>query len=681
MSSPGRRSLFVRKFLRYPLVLATVVIGLACSSTEAKPPCDSCQPWTPAPIPRPGNSTSASAPAAMAPVESPPIYTIEQLLKVRRSGTARAIDDQAFVYLYDAPGTSQLHLPAVKEGAAPKQLTSFPDRVSSFRVAPGGKEVVFLKDSGGDENDQLHRLELGGEKQPIALTARPKIKHTLPAFDTTGKRIAFTSNGRNGKDMDLYVQTWPGAPEDPATANKPLLELAGNFAVSDFAGDRILVNEARSNVDHDVWIVDAKSKTKKLLTKHSGDERYEGARFSRDGKAVYVLTDAGREFMTLVAIDVASGARTEVVAEANDLMTLAMPRWTAAKKGDPEDLAVFVINLDGVEKVSVVTLDNKRKVVKRGTPNIEGVIGAIDIASNGRSAYLAAEGSTHPSEVYRVDLTTYEVSRKTFSDHAGVDEGKLIDHKLQSYTTSDGKKISYLMWTPASGSKLAAVIEIHGGPEAQAQPWFSGVRQFLALAGYVVVAPNVRGSLGYGKSFAHLDDKERREDSVRDIAELGRALALQPQIDPHRIALYGGSYGGYMVLAGLTLYPDMWAAGVDIVGIANFKTFLEQTAPYRRALREAEYGSLEKDGPLLEKISPIHKVDKIAAPLMVIHGTNDPRVPIGEAKQIAEALGKRKIPVQLLTFDDEGHGLSKLKNRLVAYPAMVKFLDQFVKHR
>jgi dipeptidyl aminopeptidase/acylaminoacyl peptidase len=658
------------------VIAALMLVVSGCPGEAKMPVCNDCQPWTPAPIPRPMSSASASASAAPPPVASAaPIYSIEQLLKVRRAGAARAIDENNFVYLYDGPGTAQLHLPASKEGENPKHLTSYPDRVSNFRVMPGGREVVFLKDQGGDENDQIHRLEIG--KEPIALTARPKVKHTLPVFDAAGKRIAFTSNGRNGKDMDVYVQAFPGAPEDPSKPNKPLVELSGSHHVTDFSGERLLVTEARSNVDQDLWIIDAKTKQKKLLTKHTGDERYEGARFSRDGKVIYTLTDAGREFMSLVAIDVASGKKTDVVVEDHDLVALAMPRWSTP---GTDDLAIFAINLDGVEKVAVITLDNKRKVLKRGTPNVDGVIGAIDIASNGKAAYLSAESSTHPTEVYRVDLTSYSVERRTWGDHAGIDESKLVDHKVQSYTTFDGKKISYFIWAPPGADKTPAVIEIHGGPEAQAQPWFSGVRQYLALAGFAVVAPNVRGSLGYGKSFSHLDDKERREDSVRDIAELGKALALQPNIDPKRIALYGGSYGGYMVLAGLTLYPDMWAAGVDIVGIANFKTFLEQTAPYRRALREAEYGSLEKDAALLDKISPIHKVDKIKAPLMVIHGTNDPRVPIGEAKQIADALGKRKVPVQLMTFDDEGHGLSKLKNRLVAYPAMVKFLDQYLKH-
>lgn len=662
-------------------VLAFALVSLlSCAGAPKPPPCSDCTPWTPAPIPRPSSATgSASAGSAAAP-ETAPIYTIEQLLKIRRSNSPRALDDKDFVYLYDAPGTAQLH----RSGAEPKQLTSYAERVSSLRVAPGGKSVVFLKDQGGDENDQLYRIDLAGG-EPVALTSASKVKHTLPCFDQAAKRIAFTSNARNGKDMDLYVEAWGTAAGKDKP--KPLVELAGSFMVTDFQGERIVVIEARSNVDQDVWVIDAKSKTKKLLTKHvgpgtRGDERYEAARLSRDGKVVYVLTDSGREFMSLVAIDVATGKRTDVVVEEHDLVGLAMPRWDApAKKGDVEDLALVGINVDGIEHLAVLELDKARRVQRRGDPKLSGVIHTMDVSPSGKTAFASVEGSTHPAEVYRIDLAKGETARVTESDHAGVDENKLVDAKLAQYTTFDGRKISYFTWAPEGAKSMPVVVELHGGPEAQAQPWFSGVRQYLALAGYMVVAPNVRGSLGYGKSFAHLDDKDKREDSVRDVAELGKTLALRPDVDPRRIALYGGSYGGYMVLAGLTLYPEMWAAGVDVVGIANFRTFLEQTAPYRRALREAEYGSLDKDGALLDKISPIHKVDKIKAPLMVLHGTNDPRVPVGEAKQIASALDKRGVPVQLMIFDDEGHGLAKLKNRLVAYPAVVAFLDKFVKQR
>lgn len=654
--------------MRGPLALVALSL-LACSGAPKAPPCTDCPAWTPGPIPRPSAPASASASSPVAVAEHKPIYSIEQLLKIRRSNAPRALSETEFVYLYDAPGTAQIF-------RAGKQLTSFSDRVSSLRVSPDGKSLVFLKDQGGDENDQLHHLDLAtGEAK--ALTSDPKIKHTLPCFDPAGKRVAYTSNARNGKDMDLYVDAWAASSKGKP---KPLVELAGSHAVTDFQGERVLVIEARSNVDQDLWIVDAKSKAKKLLTKHGGDERWEGARFSRDGKVVYALTDSGREFMGLVAIDVATLKRTEVLVEEHDLVGLAMPRWQAPpKKGEVEDVALVGVNVDGIERVAVLELDKARKIARRVDPKISGVIHTMDLAPSGKAAFVSVEGSTHPAEVYRLDLQKGEAARVTESDHAGVEEDKLVDAKLATFKSFDGRPISYFTWAPEGATSMPVVVEVHGGPEAQAQPWFSGVRQYLALAGYMVVAPNVRGSLGYGKSFAHLDDKDKREDSVRDLAELGKTLSLRPDVDPRRIALYGGSYGGYMVLAGLTLYPDLWAAGVDVVGIANFKTFLEQTAPYRRALREAEYGSLEKDAPLLEKISPIHKVDKIKAPLMVIHGTNDPRVPVGEAKQIATALEKRGVPVKLLIYPDEGHGLSKLKNRLEAYPAMVEFLDQHVK--
>lgn len=660
---------------------------VACSGAPKPPPCEQCAPWTPGPIPTPSSngsampSASTSASVGMAPSEPPPLYSIEQLLKVHRAMSPRALDAKSFVYLSDEPGTSQLF---VKQGDKPRQITSFPDRVSNFRVAPGGKEIVFLKDSGGDENDQIFRLDIA-KGESTQLTGDPKVKHTLPIFSTDGKRIAFTSNARNGKDMDLVVQAWAGDKgwTEKSKEAKPTLELPGNWFVTDFRGDQVLALEVRSNVDQDVWLVDVNKRTKKLLTKHEGDAIYEGARFSRDGKAMFVVTNIGKEFNGLQVVDIGSTKAEWLVSEEHDLLGLSVPRWNApAKKDGPEDLLSFAVNVDGVEKLAIVSVDKARKVQKRLDPKAEGVIGTIDFEPGGTALYLSNDRSTTPSEVYRVAVDSGEVTRETKSDHAGVIESSLVPDQLLSYETYDKKKISFFWWSaPGGASKKPVVIEVHGGPEAQSQPYFSAVRQYLALNGYSVASPNVRGSMGYGKTFAHLDDKEKREDSVHDLSELGKFLAARPDVDPKKIALYGGSYGGYMVLAGLTLYPAQWAAGVDIVGIANFRTFLEQTAAYRRALREAEYGSLAADGPLLDRISPIHKVDKIAAPLMVIHGTRDPRVPIGEAKQMAAALEKRGTPVVLMTFEDEGHGLAKLKNRLVAYPAMVKFLDQHVKHR
>jgi dipeptidyl aminopeptidase/acylaminoacyl peptidase len=220
------------------------------------------------------------------------------------------------------------------------------------------------------------------------------------------------------------------------------------------------------------------------------------------------------------------------------------------------------------------------------------------------------------------------------------------------------------------------VVFVHGGPEGQYRPTFQPIVQYLASAGFSVLAPNVRGSSGYGRTYIHLDDVRKRMDSVADLAHAVYWLRDTARADPHRIAVYGGSYGGFMVLAALTSYPDLWAAGVDLVGIANFVTFLENTGPWRRHLREAEYGSLEHDREFLEEISPIRKVDQIRAPLLVIHGANDPRVPIGEAEQIVARLKALGRTVEFLRLEDEGHQIAKLKNKLVAYPMAAEFLKR-----
>jgi dipeptidyl aminopeptidase/acylaminoacyl peptidase len=229
------------------------------------------------------------------------------------------------------------------------------------------------------------------------------------------------------------------------------------------------------------------------------------------------------------------------------------------------------------------------------------------------------------------------------------------------------------------GERRPVVVSVHGGPEAQFEPSYNPLVQYLVSRGYVVAAPNVRGSTGYGKRYAHLDDIEKREDSVKDLAALNAWLRARADVDPSRIAVTGGSYGGYMTLAAITLYPDQWAAACELVGIANFRTFLEQTKSYRRALRESEYGYLAKHGELLDRLSPIHKVDKIKAPLLVVHGANDPRVPVNEAEQIVAALKQRGRTVDYLRFENEGHGVFRAENRVVFYERLAAFFDAAMK--
>ena len=258
-----------------------------------------------------------------------------------------------------------------------------------------------------------------------------------------------------------------------------------------------------------------------------------------------------------------------------------------------------------------------------------------------------------------------------------------MEPELITYKSFDGLEISAFVYKPlnSENKKLPCIISIHGGPEGQANYGFSAVFQYYVNAGYIVIEPNVRGSTGYGKKFASLDNVRNRENSVKDIASLVEYLNNRGDIDPGKIAVTGGSYGGYMVLACLTLYPQYFAAGIDIVGISNFVTFLKNTSDYRRNNRESEYGSLEKDREFLESISPLGKVKNIKAPLMIIHGRNDPRVPVTEAEQMHEAIQQNGGYSELHIYEDEGHGISKQKNRLDLYPKIIKFLDDNVKNK
>lgn len=610
----------------------------------------------------------AASGCASAPVAKPSPLDLTTLLNLTRTGAPSGQSTTDFVYLHDASGTNQLY---ARRGKVTAQLTSYPDRISSYQLSPDGKRLVFLKDQGGDENDQLYLMSLpSGAVRP--LTASPKVKHTLPAFDPKGERIAFTSTARNGKDFDLYVVPVAG---EGLLAQAPTAELSGSYAVAAIEGDRVLLVESKSNVDQTLSLYDLGARKQTPLTAHQGDEHVTGARFSADRKAVYALSDRGSEFVRLVRIDVATGEQKAIYEQPFDLEQLVVD---PTPRSEGERLFV-VVNQRGVERSVLLTVTGGAtgSLVTARPTTLAGYTGTARFSLDGKSVLLGFEQPTAPSAVYAIEWSSGKAARLT-EIPAGAAGRRFVPAELQQWKTFDDRTIDYFWYAGVSaqpGRKLPVVLLIHGGPEGQSKVNFNPIVQYLASRGISVAEPNVRGSTGYGKSFTHLDDKEKREDSVRDIAELARALAQRPDVDSKRLAVYGGSYGGYMVLACLTLYPQVWAAGVDIVGIANYRTFLEQTAPYRRALREAEYGSLEQDGALLDRISPIHKVDRIAAPLFLVHGARDPRVPVGETKQIEAALKQRGLPVELLIYEDEGHGLAKRKNRLDAYPKVMQFLE------
>jgi dipeptidyl aminopeptidase/acylaminoacyl peptidase len=297
------------------------------------------------------------------------------------------------------------------------------------------------------------------------------------------------------------------------------------------------------------------------------------------------------------------------------------------------------------------------------------------LSADGSCVYYTLSTPRMAGDVWSWNRHTKKTRRLT-SSPAPVGPDQLVGAQLSRTVSFDGEVIPLFTYKPRTGDVPApVVVVIHGGPESQSVLSFNPVVQGLAAAGYAVVVPNVRGSTGYGKRYAALDDTTRRLNSVRDLAAVHEWLS-EASLDADRAALWGGSYGGYMVLAGLAFQPGLWAAGVDIVGISDLVTFLENTSDYRRKHREREYGSLEHDREFLAAASPLRSADAIRAPLFVIHGRNDPRVPVSEAEQLSASLLARKVRCELVIYDDEGHGLARLANRLDAYPRALDFLDE-----
>jgi dipeptidyl aminopeptidase/acylaminoacyl peptidase len=292
---------------------------------------------------------------------------------------------------------------------------------------------------------------------------------------------------------------------------------------------------------------------------------------------------------------------------------------------------------------------------------------------------VSVQSPRHNLDVWEVDVGTLSCRRLTQSSLAGIPRSSLVEPELIHFDTFDGRSIPAFLYRPtAIEPPLPVILYVHGGPASQIRPDFDPRFQFFLKQGYAILAPNVRGSSGYGKAYMALDDVRLRMDSVADLKHAVEWLRASGIADPDRIAIYGRSYGGFMVLAAITTYPDLWAAAIDVVGIANWVTFLENTGRWRRAHREQEYGSLAADRAFLEGISPIHQVDRIQAPLLVVHGANDPRVPVTEADQIVDSLKQRGHPVEFLRYSDEGHKISKLSNRVDSFTRMCEFLARYL---
>lgn len=589
-------------------------------------------------------------------------YSIKDFLEVKSAGGASFSPDGTRVaYLSNVTGMSQIFLMPVERGE-PEQLTDFQDPISFVRFSPTRNVLIFGKAEGGNEQTQFHLLDLS-TREITDITAKSEVRHDFGAWSPDGKSVCFASNERNGKDFDVYVMNIDTL-EKHCILNKGGLCAAGRFSPQ---GTYIVIRKKYSNANTDLYLCNLETGNVDHITPHDGNVFYTSSLWLPDESAFFLIQDQDREFTGLALYSLVKRKFQYVLTPDWDVESAIIDR-------NGENIAI-TINENGYQRVAIYDTETFESRAYRLPA---GNVYQARFSESGSQIVFSLGDSRRTSDIWILNLQTGESHQLTHS-YQGVPPEAMVEPELIRFVSFDGLSIPAFVYRPKrikQEMKVPVVINIHGGPEAQYQPTYQPVTQYLVHNGYAVIAPNVRGSSGYGKSYMALDDVEKRLDSVKDIVALHDHIAGMSDMDAAKIALFGGSYGGFMVLACMAFHPRLWVAGVDIVGIVNFITFLENTAAYRRALREAEYGSLENNKELLKRISPIHSIERIEAPLLLIHGANDPRVPLSEAEQVVARLKEVGRHVELLVYPDEGHGIVKLQNKLDAYPKAVEFLDK-----
>ncbi|MEZ5497982.1 MAG: S9 family peptidase [Steroidobacteraceae bacterium] len=568
--------------------------------------------------------------------------------------------------------TAQLHRLAAPLGAR-EQLTFFDEpvaRASAPRVA-GATRFAFMKDSGGNENAQILLYDLGNRH--IRELTDGKSLHGQPLWSPDGKRIVFYGTGRDGVSHDIYVA------EADSAAPPRLLLSAGerSWDPLDFSPDgrRLLLRYFVSINEAYLFLVDIDAPNPLAVDLGGGKVAVNDARFSPDGASLLVLTDRDSEFLHLERIDLASGAHEMLAAASNwDIEQFAV-------SADGRYLA-YTANVGGYSQLNIVDRQSRLEMQPAGMP--QGRIDGLAFDRSGQKLGMTIDSFSSPRDAWAYDLAANRVLRYTQSEVGLIDSRDLIEPQLVQFPTWDRvggrtRQLPAFVFKPRQPGRHPVLMLLHGGPESQYRPNFEPLIQFVVSElGYAVVAPNVRGSSGYGKTFVALDNGRLREDSVRDVGALLVWVGAQPDLDASRVVVMGGSYGGYMALATMVNYGERLRGGIDVVGISNFVSFLTNTAPYRQDLRRVEYGD-ERDPAMrrfLSKISPLTNAARITKPLLVVQGMNDPRVPASESEQLVNMVRANKGQVWYLAARDEGHGFRKKQNRDVYQQTVVNFLQR-----
>ncbi len=598
-------------------------------------------------------------PAAIEAAEVPPVpeevfARLREYSHVRQAAFLGWAPDGSGILVSTRFGNStQLHRVRMPGGRR-EQITFFEEPVRGGFIPQANDNAILMSmSSGGNENYQVYYLDPARHRSVMLTDGRSRNRVDVVRHD--GQQMVIASTGRNGRDTDLYLAD----PRRPDSMEMLLQTDREYWYAADWSqdGSTLLLGRYVSINESYFALLDIAERKQTDLELPGGQPASIGAlQFSPDARSIYITTDAMGEFRRLGRYELATGSYEWLSGDIDwDVRDVVVE----PKSG----LVAFTINADGASRLFLLNGDDRRELA---IPL--GIVAGIEFSPDARHLGFSLARPDAPTDAYSLDLSDHELTRWTFSEVGGLDPTKFVVPERIEFPSFDGRKIPAYYFRPRNISETepaAVLINIHGGPESQYRPYFSSSTQYYVNElGLAVIHPNVRGSAGYGKTYLKLDNAARREDSVRDIGALLDWVAQQPELDSSRIAVAGGSYGGYMVLASLEHFGPRIKAGIDIVGIANFITFLENTADYRRDLRRAEYGD-ERDPQMravFERINPTAHADKISSALLVAHGKNDPRVPFSEAVQIADVVRQRGRPVWTIYADNEGHGFAKKDN-------------------
>ena len=610
------------------------------------------------------------------------VASLNRYQNVRSAGFRDWTEDGNGIFVSTRFGdVSQLHRVS-HPGGARQQITFFDEPIGGLQRQPGGSKMIFTMDAGGSEFSQIFLLDPGSDDEAIMLTDGESRNGSV-VWDRSGKQIAYRSTRRNGASNDVWVMDVSNS----ETAQMVLQSPDGtSWSASDFSKDnrKLLILNYVGNADSRIHLLDIATGELRLLAGNADNPSSNfPVAFDHEGTGFWFVTDVKGDFRQLAWQSLEVGSEPLIV-------TADIP-WNVegGEVSHDRKRGVFSVNVDGMSQVYLMDMLSREFTPVSVIPT--SLVRGLEFSPDDSKLGLTLNTSKTPSDSFVLQLgegaLEYgELQRWTYSEVGGLDTESFIEPELVHYPTFDCAsggpgEIPAWLYRPAGAGPHPVIIVIHGGPEGQSRPSFSSTYQmWLKKLGAAIIRPNVRGSSGYGKHYMSLDNGFKREDSVKDIGALLDWIATRPDLDQNRVAVYGGSYGGYMVLASAVHYSDRLQAAVDVVGISNFVTFLENTQDYRRDLRRAEYGDerIPAMREHLQNISPLSHVDKIKIPMLVIQGQNDPRVPVTEAIQMVDALRAASQPVWYMKALNEGHGFRKKENRDVQQQTMMMFFEEYL---